>query len=164
MKKISRNEMIAVSLAIVVVLIVLLVGIFNAVFSENNETSQRRVTTDTNVGQTLGTGLITRDIVIGEGEEALAGLIVVTHYVGTLDDGTVFDSSVERNAPFSFTLGTSQVIRGWDLGIVGMKVGGKRELTIPANLAYGDRAVGVIPANSTLHFEVELLGVGGGSQ
>ena len=110
--------------------------------------------------QVHGTGLITKDVVIGEGEEAVAGLVVTTHYTGTLDDGTVFDSSVTRGAPFSFTLGVGQVIQGWDLGIAGMKVGGKRELTIPANLAYGDRAIGAIPAGSTLHFEVELLGVG----
>lgn len=161
MKEMNRNEMIAVAVAVVVVAIILLIGILNTVF--NNGASEQNVAVETNINmeQVHGTGLITKDIIVGEGEEAVAGLAVTTHYTGTLDDGTVFDSSVSRGAPFSFTLGTGQVIQGWDLGIAGMKVGGKRELTIPANLAYGDRAIGTIPAGSTLHFEVELLGVGG---
>ncbi|MFC1731837.1 FKBP-type peptidyl-prolyl cis-trans isomerase [candidate division KSB1 bacterium] len=158
MKEMNRNEMIAVTVAVIVVVIILLIGILNTL--SNNAAQNRSVTVETNMEQEHGTGLITKDVVIGEGEEAVAGLTVTTHYTGTLDDGTVFDSSVTRGAPFSFTLGVGQVIKGWDLGIAGMKVGGKRELTIPANLAYGDRAIGAIPAGSTLHFEVELLGVG----
>ena len=157
MKEMNRNEMIAVTVAVVVVVIILLIGILNTVL---NNASNKDVTKNTNMEQVHGTGITTKDIVVGEGEEAVAGLEVTTHYTGTLDDGTVFDSSVSRGAPFSFTLGVGQVIQGWDLGIVGMKVGGKRELTIPAHLAYGDRAIGSIPAGSTLHFEVELLGVG----
>lgn len=157
MKKLNRNEMIAVAVAIVVVGTILLIGILNTLL--NNAAQDRGTTVATDIGQIHGTGLITRDVVVGSGVEAVAGLTVTTHYVGTLDDGTVFDSSVGRGAPFSFVLGVGQVIRGWDLGIAGMKVGGKREITIPANLAYGNRAIGTIPANSTLHFEVELLGV-----
>ncbi|MEX0651835.1 MAG: FKBP-type peptidyl-prolyl cis-trans isomerase [Candidatus Paceibacterota bacterium] len=160
MKEMNRNEMIAVGVAVIVVAVLLLIGILNTVVGDNRA-SGNNITTETNMEQTHGTGLITKDIVIGEGAEAVAGLEITTHYTGTLDDGTVFDSSVTRGAPFSFTLGVGQVIQGWDLGIAGMKVGGKRELTIPANLAYGDRAIGTIPAGSTLHFEVELLGVGG---
>lgn len=159
MKEMNRNEMIAVTVAVVVVIIILLIGILNTL--SNNAAPKKGVTVETNMEQVHGSGLITKDVVIGEGEEAVAGLVVTTHYTGTLDDGTVFDSSVTRGAPFSFTLGVGQVIKGWDLGITGMKVGGKRELIIPANLAYGDQAIGAIPAGSTLHFEVELLGVGG---
>lgn len=98
------------------------------------------------------------DVLEGSGNEAVAGSFVEMHYTGTLEDGTVFDSSVERGTPFRFTLGVGQVIPGWDQGIVGMKPGGKRTLVIPAHLAYGSRQRGAIPANSTLKFEVEFLG------
>jgi len=93
----------------------------------------------------------------GEGEVSKAGDTVTVNYVGTLEDGTKFDSSIDRNEPFSFTLGAGQVIEGWDQGLLGMKVGEKRKLTIPASLGYGNRATGPIPANSTLIFEVDLL-------
>jgi FKBP-type peptidyl-prolyl cis-trans isomerase len=99
------------------------------------------------------------DSVVGKGAEAVSGKSVTVHYTGTLKDGTKFDSSVDRKEPFTFALGAGQVIKGWEQGIVGMKVGGKRKLTIPAELAYGANAVGAIPANSTLIFDVELLEV-----
>ena len=99
------------------------------------------------------------DSVVGKGAEAVNGKSVTVHYTGKLTDGTKFDSSVDRKEPFSFTLGAGQVIKGWEQGIVGMKVGGKRKLTIPPALAYGSNAVGAIPANSTLVFDVELLEV-----
>ena len=101
------------------------------------------------------------DLVVGQGEEAKAGKRVSVHYTGTLTSGKKFDSSLDRGTPFGFRLGAGEVIKGWDQGVAGMKVGGKRKLTIPADLAYGNKAVGgdLIPANSTLIFEVELLGV-----
>lgn len=93
----------------------------------------------------------------GTGAEAKNGDELTVHYVGTLLDGTKFDSSVDRNQPFSFTLGARQVIDGWEQGILGMKVGEKRKLTIPPDLAYGDEGSGPIPPKATLIFEVELL-------
>lgn len=105
-------------------------------------------------------GLQYIDQVVGTGDVAKAGQTVSVHYTGWLTNGTKFDSSVDRGQPFSFPLGAGRVIKGWDEGVQGMKVGGKRKLTIPANLGYGARgAGGVIPPNATLVFDVELLGV-----
>jgi len=96
----------------------------------------------------------------GSGEAAKTGDTVSVHYTGTLTNGTKFDSSVDRGTPFEFTLGQNRVIQGWELGVAGMKVGEKRKLTIPPELAYGTQSVGgVIPANSILQFDVELLGI-----
>jgi FKBP-type peptidyl-prolyl cis-trans isomerase len=105
------------------------------------------------------TDLKIEDIKIGTGAEAVSGKAVTVNYRGTLTDGTQFDSSYDRSTPFTFNLGAGEVIKGWDLGVQGMKIGGKRKLTIPANLGYGARVIGTIPANSTLIFEVELLKV-----
>ncbi|HEX2675709.1 MAG TPA: FKBP-type peptidyl-prolyl cis-trans isomerase [Polyangiales bacterium] len=100
------------------------------------------------------------DLKVGTGTEATQGKTVTVHYVGTLTDGSKFDSSRDRGKGFSFRLGAGQVIKGWDQGVAGMKIGGLRKLTIPPELAYGDRGFPpVIPAKSTLVFEVELLSV-----
>ncbi|MDH5352878.1 MAG: FKBP-type peptidyl-prolyl cis-trans isomerase [Gammaproteobacteria bacterium] len=101
-----------------------------------------------------------QEVKIGQGDAASSFSIVDVHYTGKLEDGTVFDSSIKRNKPFQFTLGAGQVIPGWEMGIKGMQAGGKRILTIPADLAYGKQgAGGVIPPNATLIFEVELISV-----
>ena len=106
------------------------------------------------------TGLKIEDLVVGTGAAAKAGDQVSVHYTGWLTDGTKFDSSLDRGEPFAFTLGQGQVIEGWDKGVEGMKVGGKRKLTIPSDMAYGAQGAGdVIPPNAVLVFEVELLAV-----
>jgi FKBP-type peptidyl-prolyl cis-trans isomerase len=99
------------------------------------------------------------DIRPGTGPEAKAGDTLVVNYLGTLMDGKKFDSSYDRNQPFELKLGAGDVIQGWDLGLVGMKVGGKRELIIPPDLGYGPNPIGPIPPNSTLKFEIELLAI-----
>ena len=107
---------------------------------------------------TTPSGLQYQDLEVGTGEEAREGATAVVHYTGWLLDGTKFDSSVDRGTPFEFLIGRGRVIRGWDEGVATMSVGGKRELIIPPDLAYGDRgAGGVIPSGATLRFEVELL-------
>jgi FKBP-type peptidyl-prolyl cis-trans isomerase FkpA len=114
---------------------------------------------------TTASGLKIEEVNIGEGDTAQAGMSVTVHYTGWLTDGVIkgrkFDSSKDRREPFQFELGAGMVIRGWDEGVQGMKVGGTRMLTIPSSLGYGSRgAGGVIPPNATLLFEVELLGLG----
>jgi len=97
------------------------------------------------------------DIRVGEGTPAAAGDTLTVHYIGTLQSGQVFDSSYTRGEPFTFRLGAGNVIRGWDQGLVGMRVGGKRRLSIPPELAYGSQGSGPIPPNATINFEIELL-------
>jgi peptidylprolyl isomerase len=119
-----------------------------------SETSDKLVTTES--------GLQYEDIVVGTGAEPRVGQTVQVHYTGTLVDGTKFDSSRDRNQPFGFPIGTGRVIKGWDEGVISMRVGGRRRLVIPPELGYGARgAGGVIPPNATLIFDVELLRVGG---
>ncbi len=118
-----------------------------------NESAPQLVTTPS--------GLKYQDIVVGTGAIPQTGQNVVVHYTGKLTDGTKFDSSLDRNQPFSFRIGAGQVIKGWDEGLSTMRVGGKRQLTIPPDLGYGARgAGGVIPPNATLVFDVELLRIG----
>ncbi|GGM08722.1 FKBP-type peptidyl-prolyl cis-trans isomerase [Pseudomonas asuensis] len=100
------------------------------------------------------------DLQLGDGKEAVKGALITTQYRGTLEDGTVFDSSYDKGRPFQCVIGTGRVIKGWDIGLMGMKVGGKRKLFVPAQLAYGERQVGAhIKPNSNLIFEIELLEV-----
>ena len=103
------------------------------------------------------TGLLWKDIKVGTGSSPMKGQKISVHYHGTLLNGIVFDSSIERDKPIEFSFGTGQVIKGWDEGLASMKEGGKRILVIPADLAYGSKERGKIPANSTLVFEVELI-------
>jgi peptidylprolyl isomerase len=137
--------------------------------SDNDQTSGAEIAQASGLGgelnapkeRTTPSGLRITDLVVGTGAEAVAGQTVVVNYRGTLANGTEFDSSYGRG-PFSFPLGGGRVIQGWDEGVAGMKVGGKRKLVIPPDLAYGERgAGGVIPPNATLTFEVELLRIGG---
>lgn len=104
-------------------------------------------------------GLAYKDVKVGDGAEAKAGQMATVHYTGWLPDGTKFDSSRDRGDPFAFPIGAGQVIKGWDEGVAGMHVGGRRLLVIPASLGYGDKGSDPIPPNSTLVFDVELLGV-----
>lgn len=99
------------------------------------------------------------DLVMGDGKTCVKGALIQTQYTGWLADGTVFDSSYDRGQPFSCVIGTGRVIKGWDQGLMGMQVGGKRKLIVPASLGYGARQVGKIPSNSDLTFEIELLEV-----
>ena len=110
--------------------------------------------------QIMNNGLVIEDIKIGDGQEVEKFNIVTVNYTGLLENGTKFDSSLNPGrTPFRFTVGAGQVIKGWDEGLMGMKVGGKRKLTIPPELGYGSRDNGPIPANSTLIFEIDLLGI-----
>lgn len=149
--------------------VVILVLIFGYLLISNKQVKKEEVKEskltenkmDTSVNNSTESGkLITEDLKVGEGKEAKSGDSVVMHYKGTLIDGTKFDSSYDRGEPFTTQIGVGQVIKGWDLGVPGMKIGGKRKLTIPPDLAYGERGAGaVIGPNATLIFEVELLDI-----
>jgi FKBP-type peptidyl-prolyl cis-trans isomerase len=108
-----------------------------------------------------GGTLVIEDLVVGTGATAAVGDTVTVHYVGTLTNGAKFDSSYDRGQPYPFQIGAGRVIAGWEQGVPGMKIGGKRRLTIPPSLAYGNQAVGAIPPNSTLVFDIDLLSIAG---
>jgi hypothetical protein len=142
-----------------VIVVVLFLGVAYYFSTNNKSMDNPNIKLVADVANVV-TELKIEDSVIGTGAEAVIGKTLSMHYVGTLLDGTKFDSSRDRAMSFEFALGAGQVIKGWDQGIVGMKVGGKRKLTIPASLAYGAASPSpAIPPNSTLVFEVELLGV-----
>jgi len=124
-----------------------------------NKPSEKKVEASKNY-VTTGSGLKYLDLVEGEGAFPEPGQTVSVHYIGTLEDGSKFDSSRDRGEPFAFKLGAGQVIKGWDEGLATMKPGGRRQLVIPPELGYGSRGIGPIPPNSTLIFDVELLKVG----
>lgn len=180
----NKNQMIAVGVGLVVGLGLLMFGTSIIDFSDEgviegttldqtniqlgNQTTQEAVKQPEVKNETIKTmpkeittkdGLKYTDVTLGAGAVAVSGKDVTVHYTGTFTNGNKFDSSVDRGEPFTFVLGAGQVIKGWDLGVAGMKVGGKRQLTIPATLGYGPDNYGPIPGNSTLLFDVELLGV-----
>lgn len=145
--------------AVLLIVAVVGAGFLTRTNEEKGGTKMDETTKTTPVTTPAPAGLKIEDETVGTGVEAVAGKSVTVNYLGTLTDGTKFDSSYDRNQPFTFNLGAGQVIAGWDQGVVGMKVGGKRKLTIPPELGYGSQLSGPIPANSTLVFEIELLGV-----
>ena len=151
------------------IIAIILLGVIGFIFSSNKnpqEVDNQSIKQEVNNNRTQQeeimevTELQIVDTTVGEGKEAILGKVVSVHYTGTLTDGTKFDSSVDRGTPFQFTLGAGQVIQGWDQGVIGMKVGGKRTLTIPSDLAYGPTGrPGTIPPSATLIFDIELLDV-----
>lgn len=156
----SKNSIIVggfILLAVVIGSYMILSNIKPANKGEN--LNQMTSTTNKNPTASSSGQLKIEDIIVGTGQEAKAGDTVVMNYLGTLEDGTKFDSSYDRGQPFTTQIGVGQVIQGWDEGVPGMKIGGKRKLIIPSQMAYGDRAIGNIPPNSTLIFEVELLDI-----
>lgn len=166
----NKQTYIAVALAVVVVLIFLMLGFFGvggfggdnaAALSATGENSPQVILDELNSTGTVSQ-LRTSPIATGSGVAAKPGDTITVHYIGVLPDGTLFDSSRDRGTPFSFTLGTGQVIQGWDQALVGSKVGDRMIIAIPSELGYGPNAVGeVIPANATLLFDVEVLGIEG---
>ncbi|CAN5199255.1 hypothetical protein BH09PAT2_BH09PAT2_03200 [soil metagenome] len=148
------------SKTLIILLIILAAIVGYAILSHNKKaTTTTTMPQSPNSQKPSATELKIEDTLVGTGREVKSGDTVSIHYKGTLTDGTKFDSSYDRNEPFETQIGVGRVIQGWDKGVVGMKVGGKRKLTIPPSMGYGDRATGPIPANSTLIFEVELMDV-----
>lgn len=176
MKNLSKNEAVGLLGAIVVLGITFVGTQFNPFITTSPDTNATKSSENVMLpdvksqpaaaaaalrgamnGQGTVTKLITQDVRVGTGTVAKAGDIVSVHYSGILQDGKEFDSSYNRGVPYTFELGSGVVIKGWDEGIVGMKVGGQRILVIPSDLAYGNRQVGPIAPNSTLIFQVELM-------
>ena len=133
-------------------------SLFTMASDKTSSSSSPMGGTEIGTTQVTSSGLKITELVLGDGKEATPGTTVSVNYKGTLENGKEFDSSYGRG-PFEFALGAGMVIKGWDEGVAGMKVGGKRELVIPPELGYGSRGIGPIPPNSVLTFEVELLGV-----
>lgn len=148
-KKAGNTQKVVVVLVIAGIFIALLLFAF----------SDQRATPPAGEEVTSTSGLKYVDQVVGTGPSPTPGAMVTVHYTGTLTDGTKFDSSVDRNQPYSFKIGVGSVIQGWDEGVMTMKVGGKRKLIVPPELGYGASGQGKIPPNSTLLFDVELLNV-----
>ncbi len=151
MKKLKKIEGVAVFASIAVLGYLFFSDPIASLFTSNQENVTDQQLPDS--------GVETKDLTLGSGAAAVAGDTLTVHYLGTLPNGQVFDSSYDRGVPIAFTLGIGQVIKGWDEGVLGMRVGGKRVLKIAPDYGYGERATGAIPANSHLIFEVELLNV-----
>jgi FKBP-type peptidyl-prolyl cis-trans isomerase len=147
----NKKIIIAVVIAIVLVGIFIGGGLMGGLFTNKID--------DKTMQEQKETQVQSQDIVVGIGDVAVAGKQVTVNYTGVFSDGKKFDSSLDRGVPFTFTLGTGMVIKGWDIGVEGMKVGGKRVLVVPPQLGYGEKDYGPIPGNSTLIFEIELLEV-----
>lgn len=162
----KQHMYIAVTVAVVVVAVFIFLGYFGIGSMQQEPSVPQGVSAAQDLLNDISkTGKVTQlaviDTAAGTGEEAKSGDTVTVNYIGVLPDGTVFDASQNHGQSFTFTLGAGQVIKGWDQGLVGMKVGGTRLLAIPPELAYGAQAIGAIPANSSLIFQVELVSIGG---
>jgi len=147
----NKKTIIAVVIAVVLVGVLIGGGLVGGLFTSTNKTQDKTMQKTPQIQS--------KDILVGTGTVAVAGKEVTVHYTGVFSDGKKFDSSIDRGVPFTFTLGAGQVIKGWDVGVEGMQVGGKRILVVPPELGYGANDYGPIPGNSTLIFEIELLGV-----
>jgi len=151
----NKNITLGLAAAVIIGITVFFIG-----YNKNQELQLDKINNLPNMTEFVKNGVQIEIIKKGAGTEAKNGDTVAVHYTGVLENGAKFDSSVDRGIPFEFNLGAGQVISGWDIGVLGMKIGEKRKLTIPSDLAYGSRgASGVIPPNATLIFEVELLGI-----
>ncbi|MBL4644595.1 MAG: FKBP-type peptidyl-prolyl cis-trans isomerase [Candidatus Pacebacteria bacterium] len=168
MRKHTREEKIAITLAVLVAFVFLTIVFLAAngnSFGIQSNSNEASVYSSTYENQGVFLDLEIQDLVDGDGKEANLGDTIYVHYVGQLEDGTTFDTSTNSDTPFIVNLGTGEVITGWDLGLVGMRVGGTRRLTIPAELAYGEQEIAdtsgrvIIPANSILTFDIVLLDV-----
>jgi FKBP-type peptidyl-prolyl cis-trans isomerase len=147
-----RNQQRLIAIVSVMVIIAAFAALIYYNINKKNQAAGEMITT--------ASGLQYQDLTVGTGQEAKTGDTVSVHYVGTLEDGTKFDSSRDRNQPLQVTIGAGGVIKGWEEGLQGMRLGGTRKLIVPPALAYGDQAVGdLIPANATLIFEIELLSI-----
>ena len=157
MQNLNKNQWIAVSVGLALLAYLLftapIMNFFNSA-TGTGDTAGSDVQANAQVPQT---GVMVKDDVVGEGPMVEPGDVLTAHYVGSLEDGKVFDSSLDRGVPITFTVGVGQVIRGWDEGLMGMRVGGKRLLKITPEYGYGAEQAGAIPPNSTLIFAVELL-------
>jgi FKBP-type peptidyl-prolyl cis-trans isomerase len=151
MNKMDKKTIIAIVIAVVLVGALVGGGLLTGIFNKTDNSKETMTQS--------GAQLQSKDLVTGTGDVAVAGKQVTVNYTGVFTDGKKFDSSLDRGVPFTFTLGAGQVIKGWDLGVEGMKVGGKRILVVPPELGYGANTYGPIPGNSTLIFQIELLGV-----
>lgn len=152
MKSLNRKQGVAVFVSLAVVAYLFFSGPLMSLFN-------LRTPNTSNPNAMPQSGFSAQDITVGPGELAQSGDRISAHYVGRFPNGQVFDSSRDRGMPIEFMLGAGQVIRGWDEGLVGMRAGGTRILTIAPDFGYGSRAIGPIPANATLIFEIELVGV-----